>query len=395
MSTTEPTSTTRKRRSALGMMSFSHVVDDMYQGAVPALLPFFVLYQGWGYTAATGITLAATVLSSVAQPLFGLAADRWRLRWLSPVGLLVAGLGIGLSGIVDSYAWTWAAIALSGLGVAAYHPVAASAVRALAGSSAQGMSWFSVGGNIGQAVGPLAVAPVVLSFGLVGTPILAIPAIITALAMALLRRTLDPRPPAPKGGRKIADNAEPDDWSSFLRLTLMVIMRSIATLGTTSLLGLSMIDRFSMDTSHASLLLTGFFTVGACATITGGWAADRWSKVGVSRVSYAIAIVAAASLVVAPTVWLAIAATALLAVGLFLSFAVQTTLAQGYLPNRIGTASGVALGVAMSVGGIVAPGLGWVSDTYGVQWAQALIVVFPLLALLIALTLPENPRQRH
>lgn len=374
-------------------MSLSHVVDDMYQGAVPALLPFFVLYQGWGYTAATGITLAATVLSSVAQPLFGVAADRWRLRWLSPVGLLVAGVGIGLSGLVDAYAWTWAAIALSGLGVAAYHPVASSAVRELAGPSAQGMSWFAVGGNIGQAVGPLAVTPVVLSFGLVGTPILAVPAVLTALVMALLRRSLDPRPAAPKGGRKVADSAAADDWSAFLRLTLVVIMRSIATLGTTSLLGLSMIDRFGMHASYASMLLTGFFTVGACATIVGGWAADRWTKVAVVRLGYTIAIAAAALLVVAPRVWLAVAATALLAVGLFLAFAVQTTLAQGYLPNRVGTASGVALGLAISAGGMFAPVLGWVSDTYGVQWAQGIIAVFPLLALLIATTLPEQPRQ--
>jgi FSR family fosmidomycin resistance protein-like MFS transporter len=112
-------------RRGLGLLTVSHVVDDLYQGAVPALLPFLVLERGYSYAAATGVTLAATVLSSVVQPAFGVLADRRPLPWLPAVGLLVAGVGIGLAGLGNSYWWTWAAVALSGLGVAAYHPAAA------------------------------------------------------------------------------------------------------------------------------------------------------------------------------------------------------------------------------------------------------------------------------
>jgi MFS transporter, FSR family, fosmidomycin resistance protein len=93
-------------RRGLGLLTASHVVDDLYQGAVPALLPFLVLERGWSYAAATGITLAATVLSSVVQPAFGVLADRRPLPWLPAVGLLVAGVGIGLAGLGDAYGWT-------------------------------------------------------------------------------------------------------------------------------------------------------------------------------------------------------------------------------------------------------------------------------------------------
>ncbi|MDP5185494.1 hypothetical protein QOZ88_22910 [Blastococcus sp. BMG 814] len=76
----------------MALLTASHVVEDLYQGAVPALLPFLVLDRNYSYTAATGIILAATVLSSVVQPAFGVLIDRRPLPWLTPVGLLVAGI---------------------------------------------------------------------------------------------------------------------------------------------------------------------------------------------------------------------------------------------------------------------------------------------------------------
>jgi hypothetical protein len=84
----------------VGLLAASHAVGDIYQGAVPALLPFFI---------------AATALSSVIQPVFGALTDRRNLRWLVPAGLTVAGAGIGLSGLAASYPLTWLAIALSGV----------------------------------------------------------------------------------------------------------------------------------------------------------------------------------------------------------------------------------------------------------------------------------------
>lgn len=63
------------RSGTLGLLNAGHVIDDIYQGAVPALTPFFVAARHWDYAAASGITVAATALS-VFQPNFGLLTDQ-------------------------------------------------------------------------------------------------------------------------------------------------------------------------------------------------------------------------------------------------------------------------------------------------------------------------------
>src|SRR5580700_914321 len=147
----------------LALLAATHSVDDLYQGAVPALLPFLAIERHYTYAGLTGITLAATFLSSAVQPAFGVLTDRRRQGWLIAAGLFVAGVGMGLG---DSYVITWLAVALSGVGVAAYHPEATRTARGIAGGSTQAMSWFSVGGTAGIALGPLVVTPVLLVTGL-------------------------------------------------------------------------------------------------------------------------------------------------------------------------------------------------------------------------------------
>lgn len=143
------------------LLSIGHACVDIYQGSVAALVPFFVSERAYTYAAASGVVLAASLLSSVIQPLFGALTDRWRMPWLLPVSTVVAGAGVALSGVTDQYAVTLAAVALSGIGVAAYHPEAARAARAASRGSNTAMGWFSLGGNVGFAAAPLMVAAVI------------------------------------------------------------------------------------------------------------------------------------------------------------------------------------------------------------------------------------------
>ncbi len=104
------------------MLAAGHMCVDFCQGAVPALLPFLIRDRGYSYAAVAALVLASSIGSSLIQPLFGLRSDRMSAAWLMPCGVLVGGIGIGLAGIAPSYALTFAAVLVSGIGVAAFHP---------------------------------------------------------------------------------------------------------------------------------------------------------------------------------------------------------------------------------------------------------------------------------
>jgi MFS transporter, FSR family, fosmidomycin resistance protein len=379
----------------LALLAATHTVDDLYQGAVPALLPFLAIERHYTYVGLTGLTLAATFLSSAVQPAFGVITDRHRMGWLIAAGLLVAGIGVGLSGLGDSYAITWLAIALSGVGVAAYHPEATRTARGVAGSSTQAMSWFSVGGNVGIALGPLVVTPVLLATGLRGTPLLAVPAVTMAALLAARRpwRRAQAAGRARQSQRAAAGEhgGQPrrDDWRSFTRLTAVVTTRSIAYFGVASLLALFVIHRFHEPTAVGSAALTTFVAAGAVGSLAGGWLADRWRRLATVRLGYAFAIPALVLLAAAPDVEVAFAAAVLSGLALFLPFAVQVTLGQDYLPNRIGTASGVTLGLAISIGGLAAPLFGFLADSYGLAVSLAALAALPVLSVALAARLRE------
>ena len=123
------------KNKSIILLAVGHACVDVYQGAVAALVPFFVAERAYSYAAVSGIVLAASLLSSVAQPLFGLLTDRWAMPWLLPVSTMLGGLGIALSGVSGSYALTLVFVAVSGIGVAAYHPESARVARLASGGS--------------------------------------------------------------------------------------------------------------------------------------------------------------------------------------------------------------------------------------------------------------------
>lgn len=92
-----------RTNASITLLSVGHACVDVYQGAVASLVPSFVAERAYGYAVASGIVLAASLLSSVAQPLFGALTDRWPMPWQLPVSTLLSGAGIALSGLSGSY----------------------------------------------------------------------------------------------------------------------------------------------------------------------------------------------------------------------------------------------------------------------------------------------------
>ncbi len=358
---------------------------DIYQGAVAALIPFFVAERDYTYAVASGIVLAASLLSSVAQPVFGALTDRWAMPWLLPVSTLLGGLGIALSGLSGSYGLTLFFVAVSGIGVAAYHPESARAARLAGNGSHSAMGWFSLGGNIGFALAPLMVAAVIGHGSLHWTPVLVLPALVgVALCVPVLRMLARPR----AGTAKTQAPRSADDVASFVKLSLAVVFRSVVFTGLSTFISLYAQQRMHGGTATGTTALFLLFLGGAVGSVLGGFLANRYDRVRVSRWSYLLSVIAVTGVihVPGPTMFLFVALTS---AGLYVPFSLQVTLGQDYLPSRIGTASGVTLGLTVSIGGLVSPLLGHLADTTTLKAALTPLIAMPALSWLVFRALPE------
>ncbi len=376
------------RRRAIALLATAHLFDDVNQGVIPALLPFFIAERHFTIAAAAGLVFASNIASSVLQPLFGLLADRRSLPWLVPVGLLLAGTGVALAGLAPSYALVLAAAAVTGIGVAAFHPEAARQIYSLSGERrATAMSFFAVGGNLGFALGPALATPLQIAFGLRGTVLLVLPAL--AMSLVLLRvgaRAPTGTAPASEHRRKSA----PDRWAAFARLSAPVLCRAIVFYGLNTFIPLYWIHVFGSSKAAGGAALTLMLGSGVAGTLAGGWLADRFGR----RVVVLVSLVALCPLMAA-FVGTASRATALallvpIGLALYAPFSVMTVMGQEYLPGRVGTASGLTIGLAVTLGGLAAPLLGRFADLHGVKAAVSLLVLIPLAGAAATLTLPRE-----
>ncbi|MFK4083442.1 MFS transporter [Kribbella sp. NPDC020789] len=372
-----------RRIRPIGLMAIGHACVDVYQGAVPALVPFLVAERGLGYVAVSGITLAATLLSSVVQPVFGVLTDRRPLPWLIPVSMTTAGLGIALIGVGDAYWAAWFAAALSGLGVAAYHPEAARTARMVSGGSHVGMSWFSVGGNLGFALAPALVTPLIGLGGLAWTPLLIVPALAGAAISRHAVHTADFVAVSNSSGP-----AGRDDWPSFLRLSAIMVCRSVVFVGLGTFVALYAAQRVGGGTATGGIALFVLFAASAFGTLLGGRLATRFGRVRTLRASYAVAVPALAGLVFVPGPAF-FGFLGLTAIAMAVPFSLHVTLGQDFLPTRVGTAGGMTLGLAVSIGGIGTPILATLAEQTSLHLALASLIALPLACTLIAHTLNE------
>jgi MFS transporter, FSR family, fosmidomycin resistance protein len=380
-------------RLTLGLLSAGHFSVDLSQGAVPAMLPFFVLERHLSYAAAAGLVLAQTASSSVLQPLFGQLSDRRPAPWLLPAGVAVTGVGLGAAALLPAYGLIWLAIAVSGVGVAAYHPEGARYASYASGvRRATGMSFFSVGGIAGFAAGPVLATPLLLLLGLRGGWVIGLVPVAVALALALglgrieAHRTVATSPLA--GARTEAGR---DQWGAFIRLTGVLLARSVLFYGLNTFIPLYWIGVFHQPPGVAGAALATLLVVGTVGTLLGGRLADRIARRTVVVAAVALTTPLMVLLVAMPAPLAANLVLVPLGLALYVPSSIIVVMGQEYLPGRVGTASGVTLGLAVSVGGVAAPALGLVADHAGLRAALALLVVLPAVATVLALSLPRQP----
>jgi MFS transporter, FSR family, fosmidomycin resistance protein len=380
-------------KRAMAVLSAGHLFTDVNQGAVAALVPFLVAERGLSLAEAGFLVLAATLSSSIVQPLFGYFSDRTPLPALMPLGVMLGGVGIALVGVAPNYLLILLCTILSGVGVAAFHPESARFANYVSGTGrARGMSFFSVGGNAGFALGPIMTTPLVLYFGLAGSLFLAIPALLMGIVLFYeLPRLLTFRPEAVevagKGGAE-----EPEYWGPFARMVLVVTIRSFVFFTLVTFVAQYYIDVLGSSAGFANAALSVMLFAGALGTLTLGPLADRVGRRAVlvgsmlllSPLLYAFTL----SGPLTGMVFLALVGAATIG-----TFGVTVVMGQEYLPGRIGVAAGVTLGFSIGIGGVGAPIFGAVADSFGLPTMMLALATLPLVGFALALSLPHGPKE--
>jgi FSR family fosmidomycin resistance protein-like MFS transporter len=359
----------------------AHAVDDLYQGLVPAAIPFFVLERHYSYTAASGLALAATVGSAAPQLLIGLIADRRPLLWMAPLGLILAAVGAGLAGLSYPYPAVFALLVLSGLGVPMFHPPAGRDARRAAEHSATAMSYFAAGGSTGFFLAPALATPALAAWGLHAMAFFIPPAVLMAVILARHQRRRVAQ------ASTAAHHTGPDRPRMFALLTAVEVTRSCISFAVNTFVSLYWIRHLGASSCLGGTALTLELAGGILGTLIGGRISDRFGPTRTVQLGNCLLIPAFAALLLCTNKYAALPLIAIVGLITDIPFAALIKLGQDYLPSRPGTAAGVTLGLAVSAGGLFQPVLGMVANHHGPRGAFLVIAAIPLLAIALAFNL--------
>jgi len=378
-------------RRAMALLSSGHLATDFANGALPALLPFLRERFSLSYTAVGAIILASQASSSLIQPLFGLWSDRRGAIWLLPAGVVCAGIGIALAADAPSYWLVLLLVLVSGVGVAAFHPEGSKFAGFVSGRRrASGMAWFSIGGNLGYALGPVATTAAVAALGLRGGMLVALPCLVVAAAILAATPYLRGFAPEPGAARAAAGA---DDPTAMKLLLGVIALRSVAWFGLITFVPLWEVS-LGHSKSHGNHLLALMLFAGGIGTLLLGPLADHFGR---RPVLLGSVVATGPLLLVFVLVGDVPGAVALALIGACVvgTFGVTMVMGQEYMPRHIGTASGLVIGLSVGLGGVAAVALGRLADATSLRTALFVAAAAPMLAVVLAVLLPSRRARRR
>jgi len=378
-------------------ISFCHMLNDMMQSLLPAIYPGLKAGLGLSFGQIGLITFVYQITASILQPLVGLYADRRPTPMALPGGTLFSLAGLAVLSAAHSYWLLLVGAALLGMGSSVFHPESSRVARMAAGGRhGLAQSLFQVGGNAGQALGPLAAALVVVRWGQSSLAFFALLALLSGavlwnvalwyrhhgLGRLHAGRRSDGPAPLPRGhaGRGIAI------------LLALIFSKYVYLASLTSYFTFYLIHRFGVSVQNAQLHLFAFLAAVAVGTVAGGPLGDRFGRKYVIWFSILGALPFTLLLPHANLFW---TAPVTIAIGLILAsaFPAIVVFAQELVPGKVGMISGLFFGFSFGMGGLGAAALGWIADMTSIETVYRICAFLPAIGLLTAF-LPEVERER-
>jgi MFS transporter, FSR family, fosmidomycin resistance protein len=364
------------------LLFLGHVAVDTCQGTLPVVMAKLKEVFELSYFQVGIMMMLLNLTSSVIQPIFGMVSDRFRTGWFVPVGILWTAVAMGSVGWAPSYGIAAFLVGMAGLGTAAFHPRAMMAVYLASGvQRGLGAAIFSTGGNLGFALGPIVGSLLVLGIGLHAT-IALIPAGVLLFLVIIFYPGDFLRHSQKTGSQQKQSEKTPEiPWGGLIALCLIVTLRSWVYMSTITYLPLLFQSR-GIQLASGSLILTVFLACGAAAGLYGGHVSDKAGRKSVIIGSSLIFPVLASLMLMVegPWLWLLAAASG---AALLASFSVTIVLAQELLPNNLGLASGLILGLGFGTGGLGTALSGYLADHIGLYQTFWVLALAPLLSIFL------------
>jgi FSR family fosmidomycin resistance protein-like MFS transporter len=370
-------------------LGFSHLLNDMMQSLLAALYPMLKAEFRLDFTEIGLITLTFQFTASLLQPLVGLYTDRRPQPFSLAVGMGASLIGLVMLAYAGTYSSLLVAAALVGIGSSVFHPEASRVARIASGGRfglAQAM--FQVGGNAGQAIGPLLAALVVLPRG---QPAIAWFSLAALVGMIVLTRVGSwYRLRIPAGWQKARTRARTTSGAALSHrqigvaiavLGALVLSKNVYAASLGSYFTFYLIQRFGVSVHDAQIYLFLFLASVAAGTLLGGPLGDRVGRKAVMWISILGVLPFTLAL---PYANLMMTSVLVVIIGSLMASAFPAILvyAQELVPGRVGMIAGIFFGFAFGLGGLGAAVMGRVADATSIEFVYRVCSFLPMLGLL-------------
>lgn len=376
----------------IGLLSAGHFFNDFYCNFLPILIPILIPKLGLSLTLSGILVMVMSFSANVLQPFFGYFMDKYNFNRLMPLIIPFGAIFICMTSRADNFIVLAVLIALSGLAVSTFHPMAAGLTSRVSPDSriSSCMSLFIAGGNLGFAVAPILLVYFMESMGMEMLPLLIIPAVLLGLLIQL------------SGVSKVRFIDE--EAAKNMHFDFMAILRNRPLM----LLNISMGIRAWVFTAVVTFLPLWTINKGYDST-TGGWflalylvgATTGGLIAGVlnDMIGYKKVIAASLFLAIFPTLYFLFTqeADVLFYISMFAAGGLAMAANPGaivwgqkLLPDNPGMASGMMLGLSFGLGGIGALLTSAAADYVGLTAALAGTALLLIVGTALAVMTPAE-----
>ena len=369
------------------MVSLGHLLNDMFQAVIPAIYPMIKESLGLSFMQIGAITLTNQITSSLLQPMVGYFSDKHPRPYGLVIGICFTLTGLLSLSMADSFPLVLLSVAFVGVGSSVLHPESSKVAR-LASGGAKGMaqSIFQIGGNVGRAIGPVAVALIVIPHGQGSIRWFALLAVVAIWVLARVGRwykkqiELYGRSKSKFDIENVSHLSQNQIIVALLVLLVLMFSKDFYTANIQSYLTFYMIDKFGLSVTASQYVLFAFLISTAVGLLIGGEVGDRYGRKYVIWVSILGSSPFALLLPYCNLTWTIIL---VILVGMVMSSAMSAILVYGteLLPGNVGMISGAFFGLSFGLGGIGSAIFGWLADLSSIQYVFQLTAFLPLLGI--------------